>query len=174
MTNRDHNHCVIAVYESAAGAVDGVRALLRSGWDIERLSVVGRDSSNSERVVGLYTAGRRTKFWAVQAESWNALSDELRDSSIFIVPRLGPIIVIGPLVDGFVATLESIQAPAAVGIVAAAIARVGVPLERAAYYESCVDKGRIVIVGPGEADPVAHTHEILDGTRPIELASYPA
>ena len=166
--------CAVALYASGAGAVEGIRALLRSGWDIDAISVVGKDSSNPEHVIGLYTSGTRKKFWATQAESWNALSDELRDCSLFIAPKLGPIIVIGPLVDGFVATLTSIQGPHASGVVAAALSRAGIPAERAAHYEAALESGRIVVAAAADPHRVSRAREILDETRPTELEAYPA
>ena len=48
---------VVAPYNTREEAERAVRELQRSGFDMKKLSIVGRDYQTEEDVVGYYTAG---------------------------------------------------------------------------------------------------------------------
>ena len=62
-------NAVVAIYESHSGAENAVKELQRSGFDMKKLSVVGKDVHTDERVVGYYNAGDRMKYWRVLGRS---------------------------------------------------------------------------------------------------------
>jgi hypothetical protein len=49
----------VAVFESHGAAEEAVRTLAKTGFDMKKLSIVGRDYSTEEGVVGYYNAGDR-------------------------------------------------------------------------------------------------------------------
>ncbi len=53
----------VGVYDSHGEAERAARTLARSGFDIQKLSAVGRDYATEEGVVGFYNAGDRMKAW---------------------------------------------------------------------------------------------------------------
>jgi hypothetical protein len=55
MSNITSNNAVVAIYKSHAEAEAAVKELQRSGFDIKKLSIVGRDYHTEEHVVGYYT-----------------------------------------------------------------------------------------------------------------------
>ena len=57
---------MIAVYDSHSAAEDAVKELQKSGFDMKKLSVVGKDYHTDEQVVGYYNAGDRMKYWGKQ------------------------------------------------------------------------------------------------------------
>jgi hypothetical protein len=59
MTNNNANNSVVAIYKSHAEAEAAVKELQHSGFDMKRLSIVGRDQHTDEHVVGYYNAGDR-------------------------------------------------------------------------------------------------------------------
>ena len=54
---------MIAVYNTQPEAEAAVKELPRGGFDMKRLSVVGKDYHTDEQVVGYYNAGDRMKHW---------------------------------------------------------------------------------------------------------------
>ena len=54
-------NAVIAVYDNHSAAEDAVKELQKSGFDMKKLSVVGKDYHTDEQVVGYYNAGDRMK-----------------------------------------------------------------------------------------------------------------
>jgi hypothetical protein len=56
-------NAVIAVYDNHSAAENAVKELQKSGFDMKKLSVVGKDYHTDEQVVGYYNAGDRMKYW---------------------------------------------------------------------------------------------------------------
>ncbi len=54
----EHN-AVVGVYHAHTDAEAAVKALQKSGFDMQKLSSVGKDSQTEEHVVGYYNAGDR-------------------------------------------------------------------------------------------------------------------
>ena len=46
------NNAVLAIYKSQTEAEDAINELHRSGFDMKKLSIVGRDHHTDEHVVG--------------------------------------------------------------------------------------------------------------------------
>lgn len=56
-------NAVIAEYETHSAAEAAVKELQKSGFNMKKLSVVGKDYHTDEQVVGYYNAGDRMKYW---------------------------------------------------------------------------------------------------------------
>ncbi len=96
----------VAVYDSHSDAEQAIRTLAKSGFDMQKLSIVGRDYSTEEGVVGYYNAGERMKAWGKAGAFWGGLWGMLFGSALFFVPGIGPLFVAGPLVAWIVGALE--------------------------------------------------------------------
>ena len=57
------NNAVVGVYNSHTEAEAAVKELQHSGFDMKKLSIVGKDYQTEEHVIGFYNAGDRMKFW---------------------------------------------------------------------------------------------------------------
>ncbi len=57
------NNSTVAVYPSHMAAEVAVKELKQSGFDMMKLSIVGRDYQTDEHVVGYYSTGDRMKVW---------------------------------------------------------------------------------------------------------------
>jgi len=53
----------VAVYDTHARAESAVKALQRAGFDMKKLSIIGRHYHTEEHVVGFLNAGDRAKFF---------------------------------------------------------------------------------------------------------------
>ena len=54
---------VVAIYETHSQAEEAVKELQRSGFDMKKMSIVGKDYHTDEHVVGYYNTGDRMKYW---------------------------------------------------------------------------------------------------------------
>ena len=97
---------VIAVYNTHAEAEAAVKELQIGGFDMKKLSVVGKDYHTDEQVVGYYNAGDRMKYWGKLGALWGGLWGLLFGAAFFWVPGIGPLLVAGPLVSVIVGGLE--------------------------------------------------------------------
>ena len=89
---------VVAIYGTHTQAEEAVKELQRSGCDMKKLSIVGKDYHSDENVVGYYNAGDRMKYWGKQGAFWGGLWGMLFGAAFFVIPGLGPGLVAGPLV----------------------------------------------------------------------------
>ena len=97
---------VVAIFDSHDRAEDAIRELQKSGFDMKKLSIVGKDYHTEENVVGYYNAGDRMKYWGKLGAFWGGFWGLLFGSAFFWVPGIGPLLVAGPLVVCIVGGLE--------------------------------------------------------------------
>src|SRR6202046_2544932 len=97
---------VVAVYESHDLAESAIRKLQKDGFDMKKLSIVGKDYHTEEHVVGYYTACDRMTYWGKMGAFWGGFWALLFGSAFFWVPGVGPLLVAGPLVTWIVGALE--------------------------------------------------------------------
>lgn len=57
------NNSIVAIYPSHTVAEAAIKELQQSGFDMKKLSIVGRDYHTDEHVVGYYNTGDRMKAW---------------------------------------------------------------------------------------------------------------
>ena len=76
---------VVAIFESHTQAEDAVRELQKSGFDMKKLSIVGKDYHTDEHVVGYYTTGDRMMYWGKLVVSGAAFGEcsLVRRSSLY-------------------------------------------------------------------------------------------
>ena len=64
---------VIAVFADHPAAETAVKKLTAAGFEMKKLSVVGKGYQTDEKVVGFYNAGDRVKFWGKRGAFWGGL-----------------------------------------------------------------------------------------------------
>jgi hypothetical protein len=79
----------IYVYGTHAAAEDAIRALSRSGFDMKRLSLIGKGHHSEELPVGFSTKGDRIVSWGRQGAFWGAIWGLLFAPAVFFLPGLG-------------------------------------------------------------------------------------
>ena len=80
---------VVAIFESHDQAEDAIRELQKDGFDMKKLSIVGKDYHTEEHVVGYYTTGDRMKYWGKLGAFWGGFWGLLFGSAFFWVPGIG-------------------------------------------------------------------------------------
>ena len=67
-----YTNSVVAVFESHDQAENAIRELQEDGFDMKKLSIVGKDYHTEEQVVGYYTTGDRMLYWGKLGAFWGA------------------------------------------------------------------------------------------------------
>jgi hypothetical protein len=166
MITRNSNNAVVAIYKSHAEAEDAVKELQHSGFDMEKLSIVGRDYHTDEHVVGYYTAGDRMKYWGKQGAFWGGVWALLFGSAFFWVPGIGPLLVAGPLVTLIVGALESAVVIGGLSVLGAGLYSLGIPKDSILRYETAIKTGKFVLIVHGTQDETARARDIIARTNP--------
>ena len=160
---------VVAIYETHTQAEEAVKELQRSGFDMKKMSIVGKDYHTDEHVVGYYNTGDRMKYWGKQGAFWGGLWGMLF-GAFFIIPGLGPILVAGPLVAWIVGALEGAVVVGGLSALGAGLYSIGIPKDSVVQYEAALKSDKFLLLAHGTADEVAKARDILQTTQAMEVA----
>src|ERR1700735_4397842 len=134
----DDTNAVVAVFDTHPEADEAVRELQKSGFDMKKLSVVGKDYHTEEHVVGYYNAGDRMKHWGKLGAFWGGLWGLLFGAAFFWVPGIGPLLVAGPLAAWIVGGLEGAAVVGGLSALGAGLYSIGIPKDSILKYEAAV------------------------------------
>jgi hypothetical protein len=163
-----NDHSVIGLYENHYDAEIAVRALQSAALGLRRLSIIGKAFQREEHAVGMYVVGERIEFWGGRRAFWRTMWSMLSGCSFFVLPSLGPVVVMGPLVTALVMALEA----GATGALGAALINAGIPTERALHFEQQVKAGRFLLMGHGPAEDVERVRGVLARSGGAQLAAH--
>jgi hypothetical protein len=172
MTQAIQEHSVVAIYNTHVEAEAAIRLLQHAGLDMKQLSIVGQDFHTEEQALGFYTSGDRMKFWGGQGVLWGSLWGMLFGSAFFLIPGVGPIVVMGPLVGWFVGALEGAALGGAVGVFGAALASIGVPADSVVKYTQEIETGKFLVLARGNAAMTEQSRSVLGTTKATTLDTH--
>ena len=172
MTNDNANNAVVAIYKSHTEAEAAVKELQHSGFDMKKLSIVGRDYHTDEHVIGYYNAGDRMKYWGKMGAFWGGIWGLLFGSAFFLIPGVGPLLVAGPLVGWIVGALEGAVVVGGLSAVGAGLCSLGIPKDSILRYETAVKTGKFVVIAHGTAEEATRAREIINRTNPEALEEH--
>jgi uncharacterized membrane protein len=158
------SNAVVGIYDSHTNAEASVKELQRSGFDMRKLSIVGKEYHTEEHVVGYYNIGDRMKFWGKLGAFWGGFWGLLFGSALFLVPGVGPIVVFGPLVGWIAGALEGAVVVGGLSAVGAALYSIGIPKDSIMQYETALQSNKFLLVAHGTANEVAKAKSILETT----------
>ena len=159
------NNSVVAIYPSHTAAEAAVKELQQSGFDMKKLSIVGRDYHTDEKVVGYYSNGDRMKHWGKIGAFWGWIWACLFGSAFFLIPGIGPVLIAGPFVGWLVAALESAVVVGGLSALGAGLYGLGIPKDSILKYETAIRTDKFLLLAVGSAVEIAHAKEILGGTE---------
>jgi hypothetical protein len=163
------NNSIVAIYPSHTTAEAAIKALQQSGFDLKKLSIVGRDYHTDEHVIGYYNAGERMKYWGKMGAFWGGIWGMLFGSAFFLIPGVGPLIVAGPLVAWIVGALEGAVVVGGLSAVGAGLYSLGIPKDSILRYETALKTDKFVLIAHGSLDEITRAKEILHRTKPETL-----
>jgi uncharacterized membrane protein len=168
----EDTNATVAVFDTHAEAEDAVKELQKAGFDMKKLSVVGKDYHTEEQVVGYYNAGDRMKHWGKLGAFWGGLWGLLFGAAFFWVPGIGPVLVGGPMVAWIIAALEGAVLVGGISAIGAGLVSLGIPKDSIVEYESALKAGKFVVVAHGTADDVSKARNIMSTLKPIGLKEH--
>ena len=167
--------CVVT-FPSHEEAEQAVKALEQAGFDMKKLSIVGKDYHSEEHVVGYYNAGDRMKSWGKLGAFWGGLWGILMGAAFFAVPGLGPVAVAGPLVAAVVGGLEGAVVVGGLSAIGAGLYSMGIPKDSVLQYETALKAGKFLLIAHGGKAEVERARSVLAVHKPetVEVHAAPA
>lgn len=165
----DHDNSVVAVYPSHSSAELAIKDLQKLGFDMKKLSIIGRGYQTEEHVVGYYNAGDRVKAWGSTGAFWGGLWGFMFGSAFFWVPGLGPFLVAGPLVSWIIGALEGAVVVGGLSAIGAGFYSLGIPKDSILEYETALKTGKFLLIVHGNVRDTNRAKEILNRHSPETL-----
>lgn len=163
-------NAVVAIYESHPQAEEALKELQKSGFDMKKLSIVGKDYHTEENVVGYYNAGDRMKRWGKSGGFWGGFWGLLLGSAFFAIPGVGPVLVAGPLVSWIIGALEGAVVVGGLSAIGAGLYSIGIPKDSIVEYEAAIKSNKFLLLAHGTAEEVAKAKEIMRSAWPVGVA----
>ncbi len=156
---------VVAVFINHTEAEEAIKELQKSGFDMKKLSIVGKDYHTEENVVGYYNVGDQVKNWGKAGAFWGWIWGLVFGSAFFFIPGIGPVMVGGPIVSWLIGALETAVVVGGMSAIGAALVGAGIPKDSVLKYETALKADKFVVIAHGTADEVAKAKSILDTNK---------
>jgi uncharacterized membrane protein len=167
------SNAVVGIFDSHTEAETSIKELQRGGFNMKKLSIVGKDYHTEEHIVGYYNAGDRMKVWGKLGAFWGGFWGLLFGSALFVIPGLGPLVVFGPLVSWMVAALEGAVVMGGLSALAAGLYSLGIPENSCLQYESAVKSNQFLVITHGTAEEAAKAKNILEMAGAAQIGIHP-
>lgn len=161
----------VHVFDTHIEAEDAIKSLSKAGFDVKKLSLVGKGYHSEEHPVGFYTVGDKIKSWGGVGAFWGGIWGLLLAPAVFFLPGLGLVALAGPVVTMLVGALEGAVVVGGVSALGAALTEIGVPKNQVIKYETDIKVDKYVLLVHGSADEVANARSVLARPKEWETAT---
>jgi hypothetical protein len=149
------------VFDTHAAAEEAIRTLGQSGFDMKKLSLVGKGYHSEEKPMGFYTVGDRIKAWGGSGAFWGGIWGMLLAPAVFVLPGLGVVGMAGPLVATLVGALEGAVVVGGLSALGAALTQIGVSKDQVIKYEAALKVDKYLLVVHGSAEDQEKARSVL-------------
>ncbi len=149
---RTRDQSLLVLYDSREGARSAIAAFQRAGLDMGEVSVLAGPCAALGTKGGARVDRPTMEGPADDGERWL----EPSDSAHLVVPGIGQLTVIGPLVERLAAALQGRVLGGAAGVLRAALVGIGVPDGCVLQHGLLLKEGAVLVLIRGSADPARH------------------
>jgi uncharacterized membrane protein len=164
----------VAVYDRHTQAENGVKALQRAGFDMKKISIIGKDYETEEHVIGFLNAGDRAKIFGKYGAFWGGLMGVLFGSALMFVPVLGHVVILGPLAAMLFSGLQGAVVVGGVSALAGALVSIGIPKDSVLRYETALKANKFILVLHGDNQEISRAQEVLKSSGLSSFDHHPA
>jgi hypothetical protein len=165
-----HTNAAVSICNSHQEAEAAIQTLKKFGFDVKKLSLIGKGYHSEEHPLGFYSTGDKIRAWGSTGAFWGSIWGILMAPAVFLLPPLGMVAMAGPIVSVVISALEGAVLVGGLSAVGAALSQLGVSKEQVIVYETALKADKYVLMVHGSDDEVARAKSILAGTQPMEEA----
>ena len=151
----------VSVFTNSNQVQQAITDLAKAGFDMKRISVVGKAYRGNGESAAYYRDGNRIKCLGGQSEFWNSLYPAIQEWTLFSCPGTGIVLAVGPMAQWVVAVLNNSAIFGTLSVLGATFYSMGVAKERVQDYEEALRKGSCLLVIHGPAQEVVKAKRIL-------------
>jgi hypothetical protein len=156
------NNSVVAIFGTHTDAEEAIKEIQKAGFDMKKLSIVGKDYHTEENVVGYYNLGDRMASWGKFGTFWGWIWGLLFGSAFFFVPGVGAVMVGGPILSWIIGAIETAVIVGGLSAIGAALVSFGIPKDSVVRYETALKADKFMLIVHGTLDEVERAKSILD------------
>ncbi len=160
----------VFIFDTHVKAEDAIHTLHRAGFDVKKLSLIGKGYHSEEHALGFYTAGDRIKAWGAAGAFWGGIWGLLLAPAVFVLPGVGLVALAGPMVSALVGALEGAVVVGGLSALGAALTQIGVASDEVIKFETALKADKYVLMVHGSAAEVARAREVLAHTKAWKAA----
>ncbi len=164
----------VALFDRHSQAENAVKAMQRAGFDMKKISIIGKDYQTEEHVIGFLNAGDRAKIFGKYGAFWGGLMGLLFGSALVFVPILGHIVILGPLAAMLFGGLQGAVVVGGVSALAGALMSIGIPKDSVLRYESALKANKFILMVHGTSQEISRAQEVLKSSGMSSFAQHSA
>jgi len=164
------NQSPVFVFNTHHQAEEAIRLLNTSGFDVKKLSLIGKGYHSEEHPVGFYSLGDRIKTWGGLGAFWGGIWGLLIAPAVFFIPGLGLVALAGPIVSLLVGVLEGAVIVGGVSALGAVLLNIGVSKELIIKYQTDLKAEKYMLVVHGSVSEIHQANSILTNANLWEEA----
>ena len=149
------------IFNTHVEAEEAIKSLSRAGFDLKKLSLVGKGYHSEEHPLGFYTAGDRIKAWGGTGAFWGGIWGLLLAPAVFILPGVGVVGLAGPFVATLIGALEGAVVVGGLSAIGAALTQIGVPKDQVIKFEAALKVDKYLLVVHGSAQDQDRARSVL-------------
>jgi hypothetical protein len=162
-------HEAMNIFPSHVEAEAAVLDLQKAGFDMQKISIIGKDYQTTEHIRGFFTWKDTAKAGAGEAGYWGSffggLFGILTGVGLLFIPGVGPVIVAGHITGVLAGWIEGtivggVGAAVAGGLVGALVG-LGIPKEKALKYETEIKAGKFIVIVSGTDEEIDRAQQVL-------------
>ncbi len=158
----------VGVFAQRRDAEAALHELKKSGFDMNRVSVVVQDADGDENIAGAEVTERigdksdeGATVGAVSGGTLGGLTGLLVGLGTLAIPGIGPIMLAGATATALATTLAGAGIGALAGSLLGGLIGLGIPEERARVYNDRVQRGQYLVILDGTDAEIAEAEKIL-------------
>ena len=157
------DQAVVAGYRSHFDAETAVRALAKNGLPMDKISIIGRNFETREDVQGFYRPSDAALEGGAAGAWFGGLFGLMLGTGLFVIPVIGPLLVLGPLAGLVAGAITG----AGAGALVSGLVSLGVPQAQAIKYQERIQTGEFLVVvhGTTAAETVLASSTLQDTHR---------
>jgi hypothetical protein len=164
----DRHRRAVGVFPDRRDAEQALHELRDSGFPMDRVSIITRDSERHDNIAGAEVhdrvgnkADEGAKVGAVSGGALGGITGLLVGLGTLAIPGIGPILLAGAGATVLATTAAGVGIGAAAGGLLGALIGLGIPEERARVYNDRVAQGQYLVMVEGTDQELARAEAIL-------------
>ncbi len=156
-----NNNSCITIFKTHQEAEQAIMELERAGFDMKKLSIVGKGYERKENVIGYYNGINRVKFWGKRGALWGGLWGMVFNPAFMCVPGAGSLTAGGLLFTTLGSGISTAIFTGGLTSLGAALYSIGVPRNSIINYETAVKMKKYLLIVNGTDDEIKYASDIL-------------